>query len=509
MTFEQHLFISYAILDNEEIDGEKGWVTRFHQTLSGYLCTQLGCKPRIWRDVKLSGSDVLSDEIFGRLRKSALLLSILSPRYFLSEWCTREAHEFCRHGMATGQLVVGDKSRVVKVLKTPIEPAHHEALPAPMREMLGYRFFEEADDGVPVVYDPGFGADYAARYRLAVAKLAFWIAQVVKLVEADDSAPVVPTVPATSAVPGRPVVYLAECSYDRRAAREVLEGELMRLGYSVLPDAPLPRDEAEYVAAVEGLLSRSALSIHLVGAGYGFVPDGPTSKSVGMLQNELAVARCGAGLKRLIWLPKDTASDNPQQQAFIDALQRDEQAQRGADLIAGSIEELRAAILTTLKKIEQPKPANLPDAAAAPGTDARKLLYVICNARDRDSKATIPLRKFCQGLGFETRLPVFEGTSAELRQAHEQLLAGCDAVLVFYGAGDEAWKHAIENELRGIAGHRDGKPMPPIVTYLAGPATSAKQDLIDMAEPDLIDGLNGLDQAEIGRFLRGDDGLSA
>jgi hypothetical protein len=39
------------------------------------------------------------------------------------------------------------------------------------------------------------------------------------------------------------------------------------------------------------VLARCALSIHFVGERYGGVPDGPTTKSVGIHQNELAVAR--------------------------------------------------------------------------------------------------------------------------------------------------------------------------------------------------------------------------
>ena len=121
------------------------------------------------------------------------------------------------------------------------------------------------------------------------------------------------------------------------------------------------------------MLARCTLSIHLVGANYGIVPDGPTSKSVVMLQNELAVARCrNAKLERLIWLPKGTRSDQPEQQAFIDALHRDAQVQFGADLLMGDVEEFKAAIHATLKKIEQPEPAPVRPrhaAAAAGGED--------------------------------------------------------------------------------------------------------------------------------------------
>ena len=155
-------------------------------------------------------------------------------------------------------------------------------------------------------------------------------------------------------------MYLAECSYDRKPQRELLEGELKRLGYPVLPDRRLPADEAEYVAAVQSLLARCALSIHLVGEKYGAVPDGPTDKSVGMLQNELAVARCrGGGLRRLIWLPRgDQLGGRPSARSSSRRCTRMRKFSSARTLIAGDIEELRAAIHDTLRKIEQPEPTQ-------------------------------------------------------------------------------------------------------------------------------------------------------
>ncbi len=90
---------------------------------------------------------------------------------------------------------------------------------------------------------------------------------------------------------GKPAVYLAECSFDRRNDREALRTELHMRGYRVLPDLHLPEDEAEYMAEVSRLLAESALAIHLVGNLYGAVRDGPSQESVVELQNELAVAR--------------------------------------------------------------------------------------------------------------------------------------------------------------------------------------------------------------------------
>jgi hypothetical protein len=504
VNFEQNLFISYAHIDDQPLTpGEKGWITRFHATLKAILSMRIGREAKIWRDEKLQGNDVFSNEIVAQFKQSAVLVSIVTSRYLNSEWCTREAHEFCQSALQTGGLVIGNKSRVFKVIKTPVDT--QEQLPAPMKELLGYEFFT-VKDGVPLEFDPAYGQEYAQLYNQNVAKLAWEVAQLLKTLDAEETASDRNGKNPGGEPPGpsKPTVYLAECSYDRKQARELLDGELKRLGYAVLPDKQLPADEAEYVATVNSLLARCALSIHLVGERYGAVPDGPTAKSTSMLQNELAVGRCKSGsLKRLIWLPQGTRSEQTPQQVFIDALHQDAEAQFGADLIAGDIEELRSAMYDTLKKIEQPEPQQPKRNAAGASGDAgegRKLIYLICDQKDR--KASVPLRKLCRQLGFEVALPAFEGDASEVRATHQQLLASCEAVVVFYGAGDEAWKRAIDSELKKIAGYRGGRSLPVIHTYLAAPRTSDKEDLIDMEEPGLIDGLGGFAEAAMAKSMQ-------
>ncbi len=487
MNFEQNLFISFTHIDNQPLsDGDKGWITRFHATLKAILSMRMGREAKIWRDEKLHGNDLLNEEVIARLKELAVLVSIVSSRYLQSEWCTREAREFCEHAEQNGGLTVGSKSRVFKVVKTPVESL--EPLPAPIKDTVGYEFFTYKD-GAPLEFDEAYGQEYKQLYNTKMAKLAWELKLMIEALAGVAQ-------PAS----GKPAIYLAECSYDRKPARDLIEGELKRLGYPVLPDKRLPADEAEYVAAVEKLLTQCVLSVHLVGESYGAVPDGPTAKSVGMHQNELAVARCkNGGLQRLIWLPKDTSSTQPSQQAFINALHQDAQAQFGADLIAGDIEELRAAIHATLKKIEQPECDATGEQIAA--GEGKKLIYlIICGEKDR--KDSVPLRKLCRQLGFEVVLPAFEGNASQVRMANQQLLASCDVAILFYGAGDEAWKHAIDNELKKMAGYRDGKSPPAMYTYLAEPRTGDKEDLIDMEEPGLIDGLSGFAEAAITKSMR-------
>jgi len=503
MEFEQNLFISYAHIDNQPVPpGERGWITQFHETLEALLSMRLGKTAKIWRDLKLQGNDVFAPEIVAQFNASAVLIPILSSRYLSSDWCTREAREFCAGAKMHGGLVIDNKSRIFKVIKMPVDQM--QSLPPEMNDVLGYEFYT-LKDGAPLELDPGYGPEYAQAYKQKVAKLAWDVAQLLKALEAKQAGSGNGNGNGGDHEAAKPTVYLAECSRDRRQAREIIEAELTRLGYTVLPDKPLPDDEVEYVAAVEGLLARCALSIHLVGENYGVVPDGPTSKSIVMLQNELAVSRCrNAKLARLIWLPKGTRSDRPEQQAFIDTLNQDAQAQFGADLLMGDIEELKTAIHATLKKIEQPEPVPVhPPAEAGAAGEKTKLLYLICDEKDR--KASVPLRKFCRQQGFEVALPAFEGDAAQVRKSNQQLLAGCDAVMLFYGAGDEAWKRSVDNELTKMAGYRQ-TPLHAKGIYLSGPKTEDKDDLIDMEEPGLINGLVGLPEAAVASFLRTAEG---
>lgn len=489
MNFAKHLFISYAHIDNQPLTAEQqGWITRFHASLEAILSMRMGGKAEIWRDDKLQGNDVFADEIVDQFAQTAVLVSVLTPRYLNSQWCNKEVAEFCKCAEQSGGMMVENKARIFKVLKTPVDT--QESLPSVVKDVLGYEFFTFEGE-TPLELDPAYGEKYAQDYNRKVGKLAWDISQLLKKLESDtgDSS-------HEEQATAKATIYLAECSYDRKETREILEGELRRHGYTVLPDQQLPQDEKDYVAAVECLLERCRLAIHLVGEGYGAVPDGPSQKSVVMLQNELAVQRSKSGaLRRVIWLPEGTRSELAQEQAFIEALHQDAEAQFGADLITGDLEDLKNSIHATLKKLEKPEPKQPEEQAVA----ADKLIYLICNAKDR--KATVPVRKFYRGKGFEVAIPAFEGDATAIREAHQQLMINCDAVVLFYGAGDEAWKRTMDNELKKMPGYRGGKPLLAIYTYLADPKTSDKQDLIDMEEPNLINGLEGFSEAEMAAFV--------
>ncbi len=472
-TFDSDAFISYAHLDNVElIEGRKGWVANFHRALEVRVGQLLGKTPQIWRDPKLSGNDLFADALVDRLKHVAVLVSVVSPRYLKSEWTLRELDEFWRAANDQGGVHVSNKARVFKVLKTPVP---HERTPPELRALIGYEFFKiDPETGKVRELDEVFGPEAQRDFWLKLDDLAH---DVVQLLEAMDSA-----VPADGAPPvaaaatdprtpaaGRGAVYLAVTTSDLREPREALKRDLQQQGYTVLPDRTTPDVADEARAAIRDDLDRCRLSIHLVGRNYGLVPEGDRISLV-EIQHELAIARAAAGdFSRLIWIPDGQRVDDERQQRLIEQLKMDPRVSGRADLLETAFEDLRTMMQEWLTRGAPAAAAAADRGAAAP------LLYVVADPRDAAALAPWADRLFEERL--EVIMPIFEGDEGEIREYHEDNLAHCDGVLIFYGAGNELWLRRKLREIQKAAGYRGGKPQPPVGICLIAPRTPEKERL--------------------------------
>ena len=186
--------------------------------------------------------------------KTALLVSILSPRYLKSEWCLKEIEEFCKAAEIHGGLVIGNKMRVHRVMLMPLAADLREKLPGKLKQELGYPFYKEQEGGRFQRLDPRFGDEFKAAFNLKVASMADELAEIIEKLKEEEN-PIPEPMPAKPAGPPKPVIYLAECSWDRGDDREKIRSELRATGYTVLPDqgTRLPDMEVEYVAEVESI----------------------------------------------------------------------------------------------------------------------------------------------------------------------------------------------------------------------------------------------------------------
>ena len=211
--YENDIFISYTHVDNEPVfKGEDGWITNFHRSLEVRLHQLLGEEVGIWRDPKLKGHDYLSDTIETQFPATVLLVCVLSPRYIKSESCMREIDAFVLAAESTGGLKIDNKSRLFKVVKTPVD---RDKQPTELQGLIGYDFYEiEQETGKPREFRQDIGANKDLRYTAKFEDLALEIYQFLEQIKQ----PRVTDAPPDSAK--KKSIYLAETTSDLNLQRD-------------------------------------------------------------------------------------------------------------------------------------------------------------------------------------------------------------------------------------------------------------------------------------------------
>jgi hypothetical protein len=406
------VFISYPHLSNKDNnEGQNGWVARFHKDLQIELDELLGREALVWRDNKMLFGTDLNKAISEQLRKTKVLLCVLSPAYIQSDWCRKELEEFRRVAEKTGGLTVGEHSRIIPVVKTPIE---HGRLG--FGETIFCEFFDTTGDrgGAPLPFSQDENGYKHETYKRNVMQIAWSIRHIVQSLPEITTGDLLRT------------IYLAETSNDIAEERSRIKHELEDRQLIVLPDQSLPKKDAvEYASAVAENLGRSFLSIHMLGRNYGLIPEGANGKSIVQIQNELAAKRSSSdeSFKRVIWIPKDLANAEANQIEFIDRLRADENALVGAENVERSFEDLKTRLLQILTK--QP---------AKKKTDNLIRIYLMCDSKDEESLE--PVGRFLYQKGYEVILPPED---SGMLKYHKKSLLTCDAALTIYGKVSFAW----------------------------------------------------------------------
>ena len=461
--FDDDIFISYAHIDNQPLtEGQAGWISSFHRALEIRLSQLLGTEAEFWRDEsKLRGNDYLDESIILRLPKVAVLLTVVTPRYVRSDWCLKELEEFYRIAEDTVGVRIADKSRIFKIVKTPVPIEQH---PPTMRQLLGYEFYQlDPSTGKPREFIFNSGPNVDINYWAKLDDLAYDIFQLLEALKGQTVSTGNPD--ATSS---RCTVYLAETTLDLSVDRDKIKRELQSRGYVVLPDRPLPLDAAGCAKLVRENLSRSHLSVHMVGTKYGVIPE-DAERSVAFIQNELAAERCRQpNFSRIVWMPPDLEVTEPRQQEFIKYLCEDPGLQQSAEVLQTSLEDLKTTVEDKLKARLESRPLN-----AQASDDAPQRIYLINDSQDEQETSLLSDYFFDQG--FETILSVFDGDEAQARADHRESLLLCDAILIYYGAAGEAWLRSKLFDLRKLAGYGRNLPLLAKAIYVGAPPSAAKE----------------------------------
>lgn len=472
--FEEDVFISYARVDNQPFSDVKGWVDTLHERLRIRLTMLLGREVSIWRDPKLDPTVPFPPTIVGRIQNAAIFVSILSPRYPKSEWCLRELNEF--REATKGNLLVGDKSRVVKVVKDYVPLKDH---PAIFQDLLGYEFYVyDQERRRPEEFSPEIGPTRDIRYWAKLEDLAYGIKELID------------TMCDRQSTSDGKAIYLAETTSDLHQEREQIKRELQQHRYVIFPDKPLPLVADLLRNAVRKYLSLSDLSVHLIGDRYGIIPEGEY-KSIVHLQSELTAERSN-GFEQIIWLPIGLQARDETQQRLIDSLKHGLNGHTGVELLQTKLEDLKTFI-------EEKLTACNPDSNVPTDENDRRLsIYLICDRQDLD--ATSPLADYLDKRGMDVILPATEGEETEVLDDHKMNLLECDAVLIYYGRANEVWLRMKQRELQKLAGYGRTTPLLAKGIFISAPPSDAKERIRDH-EAVIIKNYEGFSPESLKPFL--------
>jgi len=491
------IFISYAHVDNESLtEGQKGWISQFHRTLEIRLRQLLGENPRIWRDMKLSGTDIFDEKIVNAFANTRLMISIVSPRYVNSEWCNRELNEFYSKAEDSGGIRVGEKSRIIKVVKTPVEgDANAGSVHEIFNSLLGFEFFDtDPDSGRVREFNEEFGHEAKRNYLERVYDLAHEITGILKEMSGGQAS----QTPLTNDA-GR-VVYLADVTSDLKGERDRIRRELQERGHTVLPDRPLPLEADEAQELVSDFLSKSHLAIHLIGNRYGIVPEGGDLSLI-ELQSTLSAKKGEEdGLQRLVWMAPDNEPDSDRHATFIQALQNSSEGMATTELLIGQIEEVKNQAIKRLVVEEKPPEVTKPEAPALDQAeeDGEKRIYLICDQQDEE--AIEPLEDYLYDQGYEVKIPQFDGDEDAFVQAHQDNLKFCDGVLIFFGEASGQWVEMKLMDLLKAPGYGRTKPLTAKAVYV-GPPDNRRKSRFRTRTADVILGGESINPDMLRPFL--------
>jgi TIR domain len=438
-SFDNDIFISYAHLDNRG-----GWVDGFQTSLSNWLGV-LGVNARIWRDGKLRGDDAFSDEILDQLKRSALLISIVSPNGMKSNWCEKERQRFEQYAEANIGFRIGNAVRAFKVVMTPAEGDAHR----PLFDTIGYEFFEK---------NPQTG-----RYDHYLPKEHEFEKRIDQL--AQDIQAMLETVAAAAAQPARRTIYVAEVSGDLQSDRTKVSDQLTAWGYRVVPALPLPTESPALRDAIEPALAEAALSVHLFSDKRGTIPDNE-EKSIPAIQYEMAAEK---NLERVVWIPPGTKPH-----ASIDALLQAGAAQRLERIEGGqNIEDLKDILAAKLKGLDE-------RASAAPGEKLN--VYVVCDRQDNpfsddasDRDQALQLKSYLDGRGYCVWFPPGNVSDQSDRdEDHLETLKLSHAVILYWGVAQERWFRGTLRALTKVRTERRDRPFAAEAIYFSRPPVLQK-----------------------------------
>ena len=402
--FNHDLFISYRRVSNDTPDR---WVDTFCDDMRGQLRERVG-EVAIWRDTaELRAGDAWRDEIAQAVETTGIFMALMARTYFDSDECRKELDRFL------GRLKAPEGAGGRKLMPIFKHPARNpDELPAELREIGHHEFFVQETKGWRELDRRRDADDYWERMSRLVQDLT----------------------QALEDLHGRQKkltlgkVFVARVAPELLQARERLRSDLQQRGFLVMPEHEYLWNADDHRQRIANDLSDALLCIHLVSGNASIEPLTPQRDQAQLEAAQAEMARRGRPAP-LVWIAQATTIA-PAQQALISYI-RNELCNAGAEVLQGSLEELKTQALSQL-----PQPVASRAGLAAVAKPRKTALLV-----EADDVANAgPLKAWLTTqLGLDVRSLVFKGDIPEDAARLQKTLALCGQVLIFWSGQREDW----------------------------------------------------------------------
>ncbi|MGD0903833.1 MAG: toll/interleukin-1 receptor domain-containing protein [Terracidiphilus sp.] len=377
--YQYDLFLSYSTRDVD-------WVQPFYDALRKDLnrWTQHDVFT-FWDKEGLKPGDTWNEKLLHASANSAILVPILTPRFFASDYCAKELESFLGGSGVSGD--AAHRSRLFPVELLCPAPEGHWLTACQAR-----RFCGKSRTGNPIEFAPG-----SAEFNEALRDLAVAIAEVL------------PHVPVKAS--GRAAVYLADNFLDES---KVLRKSLNHK-YDVLPAMPqklMEMDAAELQQHVQESLARCFVSVH---------PLDRRPAADYLVKTQLKLA-CAGEKPRLVW----TAAQSDELTELTNA------GFEWFDSQAG-IEERIRVLNSQPPKFKNPR--------------SNPLIYFLCPDRANRDQAE-PLLDVLRQQGVCIYPSPVSGPADQAITRHVKALEELDGCLIYFGNTERDWFDTVFLRLR-------------------------------------------------------------
>jgi len=255
---------------------------------------------------------------------------------------------------------------------------------------------------------------------------------------------------------GRPAIYLAETTPDAVHYQQALKNELETLGFRILSAGALNQDEAKMASTIKDLLSKSFLSLHLVGRSYGQEVVN-SIKSLVEFQIQIAaefttenIQAEQSPLKRMIWIMPPGKNNDSKQDKVIAYIKQESRLFQNSELLETPFESLKTYVHKYLSEHFSDSSTS-----ASAKTTKSNVFVIFEKAVSENIK---PLLDWLDQQNLSYCHPIFNAGPEETMPYYRKMLASCNSVLVFYSGENKIWLKTKVNDILKAPGYGRNEP---------------------------------------------------